>query len=135
MDTIKLDTRELDRIAKGLDTGREAIGRRIAFQIESEAKQNAPVDTSALRNSIYTLTTKDDGYGGASAVAESARPGIETEPHPALNGDELARVGPCVEYAYWVEFGRNKRPYFVRAVESVTSRLNTGEMAEDLGLT
>ena len=69
---IRIDTRELDRIAAQLGMKRKDIGRRIAFEIESEAKQLAPVDTSALRNSIYTVTQDEDNYASASAAAKGA---------------------------------------------------------------
>src|SRR3989304_2569212 len=105
MNEIKLDTKELARIAKQLNVKREAVGRRMAFQIEKRAKERAPKDTGAMRNSIYTVTKKEDGYGKAQSAAKSANPGVTTNPHPTPSGKIIANVGPCVDYAENKEFG------------------------------
>ncbi len=135
MTTIRLDTTELDRIAAQLGVKREAVGRKVAFDIEARAKQLAPVDTSALRNSIYTVTQAEDGYSQAAAAAESARPGTRSEAHPKPSGNVIACVGPCVEYAEYVELGTSKmaaQPYLVPAVEQVTEAFNSGKTWEAL---
>jgi HK97 gp10 family phage protein len=50
---IKLDTKRLDEIARKLDTNADGALRKISAQVEGLAKTLAPVDTSALRNSIH----------------------------------------------------------------------------------
>ena len=130
MTEIKLDTRELDKIAKQLNIRKEAVGRRMAFQIEKEAKQLAPKDTGALRNSIYTVTQKTDGYSAASSAAKSANPAVTTAPHPAPTGDVIANVGPCVDYAEYQEFGTSRmaaHPYLTPAVEQIAAKYNDGK--------
>jgi HK97 gp10 family phage protein len=64
---------------KGKDKFKKKL-RSLGFQIEREAKQNAPVDTGRLRGSI---TTKVEDLGNVLKV----------------------KVGTNVEYAPYVEFG------------------------------
>ncbi len=140
---VVLDTRELDRIASALGTNRNAIVRKAAFEIESEAKQNAPYETTALRNSIYTVTDGHNGYSNASGAAKSKRPDIETEAHPEPP-EGSAYVGPCVEYAARIEYGFNDtdslgrryhqaaQPYLTPAAEHVMQKYNNGEAWKEL---
>ena len=117
------------------DEPRKDIGRRIAFEIESEAKQLAPVDTSALRNSIYTVTQDEDNYASASAAAKGKRGDIQTEAHPSPTGNIIANVGPCVEYAEYVELGTSRmaaQPYLTPAVEKVAQKYNDGSAWKEL---
>jgi phage gpG-like protein len=144
--TVKLDTRELDRIMKNLSINRDQMIRKIAFEVEAQAKQNAPVDTSAMRNSIYTVTAQQDGYGAAMAAAKGQNPEVETTPHPKpKNG--AAHVGPSVEYAAAVELGHLTKPFrktygaqrfvaaqpfLVPAVEQVGAKYNDGSKWQEL---
>ncbi|MHB0968102.1 MAG: HK97-gp10 family putative phage morphogenesis protein [Bellilinea sp.] len=135
MNEIKLDTKELDRIAKQLNVKREAVGRRMAYQIEKRAKELAPKDTGALRNSIYTVTQKEDGYGKAQSATKSANSGVTTNPHPTPSGNIIANVGPCVDYAEYQEFGTSKmaaHPYLTPAVEEIAQKYNSGEEWKEL---
>lgn len=132
----KLDTKELDRIAKQLNTNRDAIIRRAAFEVEREAKQNAPYDTTALKNSIYTVTGKDNGYATASKNVKRKRPEAQTEAFPTPPKGS-AFVGACVEYAEYVEYPGavrkgGERPYLTPAFETVTNKYNDGKAWEDL---
>jgi HK97 gp10 family phage protein len=131
---ILLDTKELDRISAKLGKSRNAIVRRAAFEVESEAKQNAPYDTTALRNSIYTVTKGSNGYSKASNSAKSKRTGIETEAHPTPP-EGSAYVGPCVGYAEFVEFGTSRmaaQPYLTPAAEHVMQKYNSGDAWKEL---
>jgi len=132
----KLDTKELDRIAAKLGTNRDAIIRRAAFEVEGEAKQNAPHDTTALRNSIYVVTDKEDNYSQAANKARAQRPGVQTQAHPKPPKGS-AFVGPCVEYAEYVEYPGavrkgGERPYLTPAAEKVMNKYNSGEAWKEL---
>lgn len=144
MTTIKLDTSILDKIKKELPGRTQAVGRKMAFRVEYWAKRYAPVDTGALRNSIYTVTQTSDGFAGAVA---SAKKGSTTksgalssrrtkkgtrissittrsfERHPTPSGKIIANVGPCVQYAEYQEFGTARmhraHPFMTPAVERV----------------
>ena len=59
---VTLDTRELDRIARGLNMNTERVLASVAFEVEGGAKQSAPVDTGALKNSIRTRRINKDLY-------------------------------------------------------------------------
>ena len=65
---VKLDTRVLDAIAKGLDMNTDKVLQSAAFQVEAEAKVRAPVDTGALKNSIHTERKKAGLYWVADGV-------------------------------------------------------------------
>lgn len=132
---IKLDTRELERIANGLNTSTKKVLHRVAFQIEGDAKDRAPVMTGALKNSLYTDTGEGSGYSQASAAAKALRPGVETEEAPHPSGDIAAVVSACVEYAAYVELGTSKmssREYLKPAAEKAAKKLNDGSTWQEL---
>jgi HK97 gp10 family phage protein len=134
MSEIRLDTTELDRLARALSLNRDQMVRKIAFEVEGVAKTLAAVDTAAMRNSIYTVTPNEDGYGAASAAAQAANPKAATAPHPAP-GVGRAHVGPCVEYAEYVELGTSRmaaQPFLVPAVEQVGQAYNDGSKWQEL---
>lgn len=139
MNQVRLDTTECDRIASKLGTNVDAVIRRAAFQIEALAKQKAPYDTTALKNSIYTATSKEDGYSKAASEAESKQPGVETESFPVPDKEGYANVGPCVNYAIYVEYPGavrkgGERPYMAPAVEEVMQKYNSGKEWESIHL-
>jgi len=129
MSDIIIDTKEVDRVAAALGKNRDAIIRIMGFDIESEAKQNAPVDTSALENSHYTETHEGNTFQAASSAAKGMNPKVNTIQHPKPD-EGFVNVGPCVDYAMPVEFGTSKmaaQPYLVPAAESVSQKFNSGE--------
>lgn len=107
--SIKFDSREIDRIAKALDMKTAQAVNRIAYEVEGEAKQRAPVDTGALRNS-----------GDTDAATEQ---------------EPTAIVSFGVEYAVYQEFGTSRmaaQPYFTPAIEHVQQKYNSGAAFEEL---
>ena len=137
---IKLDTKELDRIAAGMNKSREQVMKKLAFDVEAKAKMKAPVLTGALRNSIYTETKAGGDYANASGKAMGAAWGeggriSETEQLPKPTGNIVAVVGACIEYALWVEIGtekKGKRPYLLPAAEEVSNKLNDGSTWKEM---
>ena len=135
MQTIKLDTRQLDKIAASLNTNRDKVLKAFAFQIEGKAKELAPVDTGAMRASIYTVTKDSDGYESARAASQAQNANVATGKHPTPSGKVIANVGPCVEYAGFVELGTSRmsaRPYLVPAVEQMARKLNDESMWREM---
>lgn len=151
---VRIDTRELDRIASRLNTNRKAIGRRIAFDIELWAKVMTPKDTTALENSVYTAAWDGDyqngettSFSAVDAKVKGKRPDVETEAHPTPTGNIIANVGPCVDYAEPVEYGHTRgvsvmgetftanvaaQPYLTPAVEKVAQKYNDGSAWKEL---
>jgi HK97 gp10 family phage protein len=124
MNEIRLDTAELDRLAAGLGKGVIDIVTGLAFEIEAEAKTLAPVETGALRASIYT-------NGKQSSSSPEIIGDAETEAIPTPSGDVIAVVGSGIEYAAYQELGTSKmaaQPYLYPAVEHKSAKLNSGEM-------
>lgn len=129
---ITLDTRELDRIAAKLGVTRDRIVMSLAFDIEAQAKQNAPVDTGALENSIYVEGKDKSGYQQAAAAVTSRRPKVHTGQHPIPSGKVIANVGPCVDYAEYVELGVYAQPFLLPAAYSVANKMNAGATWKEL---
>ncbi len=97
--TVKLDTRELDKLADSLNMETDRVIASAAFQVEAEAKARAPVDTGALKNSIHT------------------------EP----KGNKIYWVADGVEYGIYQEFGTHRmsaHPFMMPAVEKVRKQLD-----------
>ena len=148
---VTLDTRELDRIAAHFQKDIEDIIIAVAFEVEREAKKNCPVLTGALKNSIYTRTRKSGGgfsasmiKGFAKIVRKNAGVGSRNVTElPEPQGDEIAVVGPTVDYGFWVEFGHDiktkdgkrhiaGRPYLGPATEHWRQKINSGDMFRSL---
>ena len=129
MNDIVIDTKEVDRVAASLGKNRDAIIRIIGFDIESAAKQLAPYDTTALRNSHYTETAEGNTFNVADSNAKGANSKVTTIQHPKPD-EGFVNVGPSVNYAEFVEFGTSRQaaqPYLVPAAESVSQKFNSGE--------
>ena len=129
MPSFKLDTRELDKIVREMDGNKNKVGRMIGFELQAEAKKRAPRLTGAMSNSIYTVTKDYDGYSFASGAAKQANPSAMTQAHPKPSGNVLANVGPCVNYAEYVEFGTSRmaaQPFLTPAAEVISQKINDG---------
>jgi HK97 gp10 family phage protein len=116
--TYEINTRRLEQILARLPGNTEQAIRAVGFAIEAAAKTKAPVGTGALLNSIYTVTTKHDGYPAVDTDAERVS-------LPAPKADE-GFVGPSVEYGLYVEVGTNRmaaQPYLLPAVRQVEGNL------------
>ena len=128
--SFKMDTRELDKIVRNMDHNKNKVGKLLGFELEAEAKKRAPRLTSAMANSIYTVTKEQDGYTNASGAAKQANPKVETNRIPKPTENVIANVGPCVNYAEYVEFGTSKQaaqPFLTPAAETMVDKLNSGE--------
>ena len=132
---VTVDTARLDRLIRQLPGAVDDNIRAIAFEIEKKAKVIAPKDTGALRASIYTRTSRDNGYAQADAEAHEKNPVVSTHELPEP-GQHAAVVGPSVSYAIDVELGTARRaatPYLTPAVREVGNDLarRLGQAVED----
>ncbi len=91
---ISVDTSEVRALASRMATAGARVGaqgalllRKTAFDIEADAKQFAPVDTGALRNSISSSFDGDGRHGAMTA-----------------------EIGPTVDYGIYQEFGTSTQP-------------------------
>lgn len=119
--SIKLVKNDYATLADKLREAAKAIVKNAAFNVEHRAKDKAPVDTGALKSSIYTVTSESSGYAeaasGAGAVNGNATMQSE-EPRP--DRATLAVVHAGMDYATYVEFGTvhmGAQPFLVPAVE------------------
>lgn len=132
---VKLDTKELDRIAKQLGVKTDRVGMRFAFQVEAAYKQAAPIDTGAMANSCYVEGKSESNYDQAAGAAQRLNPDANLDRHPKPSGDVIANVGPAVEYAQYVEFGTSRQaaqPTLGPAVDSLAGKFNSGKEWEEI---
>lgn len=124
---VELDTRKLNALIRKIPGNVADAVASTAFAIERQAKINAPVDTSALRGSIYARIGKTkDGYAEAAAAVAAARPGTKMGALPEPENATTAYVGPGVEYAVYVELGTSRmgaQPFLLPAVRAVENSL------------
>lgn len=133
--TITLDTAELDRIQRELGWRTDTVIRRMAFELQGIAQVKAPHDTNALRNSIYTNTSKGSKYSEADAGAKARNPAAQTSPIPEASGEMTAVVGACVNYAQYLEEGTSRmaaQPFLKPAAEMVQTKLADGSTYKEL---
>lgn len=93
--TVSVTFDRFPEIAAALPGQTRAVVRKASFDVEGQAKNRAPVDTGALKNSIST-EFEDNGLTGI--------------------------IAPHVEYATFVEFGTRRmsaQPYMTPAAEAV----------------
>ncbi|MCA1596068.1 MAG: hypothetical protein LC772_06555 [Chloroflexi bacterium] len=99
------------------------IVRKTCFDIEGVAKQNAAVDTGAMRASIYSVVEGQDGSGDADAAALAANPKAELLPKPDLTVDTMnGFVAVGASYAGYIEYGTTRapaQPFLSPAVDQV----------------
>lgn len=112
----KIDPRVFERLPELIRKHASPVIRAAALQIEDLAKDAAPVDTGALKASIYTVTAGGSSASGALAAAASlytAEHGNEPPMDPVVPGDDdplRAVVAVGVEYGKYVEFGAGTAP-------------------------
>ena len=136
---IKLTDDRLKNIADEVRSKASALVRRTAFAVEREAKVNAPVDTGFLRNSIYTVTDRGNGYDRALASATrlgAKRHAGERRSTEGLMLDEVdtpgdltAIVAVGAEYGIHVEYGTDRaaaQPYLSPAVDKARPDWDAG---------
>jgi hypothetical protein len=116
---VQLDTRVLDAMIRNLDGNVAEAVAKTAFAVEARAKILAPVDTGALRASIYTALKGEERFNQARSDAASRRPNVAIAPLPVPRDGHTAYVGPSVEYGEIVHNGSSTmagRPFLAQAV-------------------
>lgn len=107
---VTTDTRRLNSIIQNTGRNTQQMLKAIGFQIEAKAKMKAPIDTGALRNSIYVADQDNNNPPFESD---------ETLPNPPTNS---VYVGPSVEYAIYQELGTSfmsPQPFMIPALREV----------------
>lgn len=95
------------------------VVRKAAFDIEAHSKMLVPVDTGALKNSIYTVTDRSSGYAAARASNPVGNP-FFGEVRPRGPMEAVVAVGQ--HYGVYIEYGTVRmagRPFMAAAVERV----------------
>ncbi len=111
---------KIPNLTRELRQDLSAVVRKAAFDIEGQAKVAAPVDTGALRASIYVAMRGETDYAQSAAEAQAKQAGVVLFPANAPGEDLAAHVAVGASYAAPVEF---KRPFLLPAVERVRGPL------------
>lgn len=136
--TVELDTKVLDNLIKHLNGNVEEAVNKAGFVVEGKAKLRAPIDTGALRASIYTsIKGNRQRFESAKgkAIAESHNVNSRGRIQPLTNEDivqlpepkdnHTVYVGPSVEYGAEVELGGQHaaQPYLLPAMRETEREL------------
>ena len=121
---IKLTQDRFDALRGQLREKAGQVVRKVALDIQADAQTMAPVDTGALKNSIYTVTSEGSDYGTALSQAMGANPDAAIlpaiSPEEASVDDLTAIVAVGAEYGLYVEMGTSRmaaQPYLGPAAE------------------
>lgn len=99
--------------------------RKAAFEVERLAKEGAPVDTGALRASIYVALSGESDYAEASADAEARmqqKKGGAVLPEIKPGEDLTAIVAVAAAHGIYIEHGTERqaaRPFLQPALDKV----------------
>lgn len=121
---VEADTRRLRTLIRQAGPSARQAVRNVAFAVERLAKQKAPVDTGALRASIYTVMDGEDNTVPMVPSDEARRVWV-----PAPRDMFVAHVGPSVDYGLYVELGTRymaAQPYLLPALREA-ERIVPGE--------
>jgi len=122
MNRVTTDTSRLNNIIAASGRNNARFIKTVGFAVEALAKTKAPVDTGALRNSIYTETGGID-----EGIADT---GLPNPPKDSVY------VGPTVEYALYLELGTsnsNAQPFMIPALREIERQLEANPtLARDI---
>jgi hypothetical protein len=116
---ITKNTKVLQQIRKELPEREQELVVRMAIDLEHEFALNAPRDTTAMAESVYTQTSWGTFKNGSpttvasvEARAKALNPDAEMSPSPTPGKGKfsVAYVKPIVRYFVWQEFGSAKMP-------------------------
>ncbi len=102
------------QMATGLHEALALAVKKVAFDVEAQAKTHAAVDTGFMKNSVYTVTVDSSDY---SADGIDALPQVDAPPD-----DHTAYVGVGANYAVYVETGTSRmaaQPFMAPAAAHV----------------
>src|SRR5215510_693058 len=128
--SVTIRSNRIQEVIRNLGNGVERVVEQTASDIQRRASVIAPVDTSALRNSIYVSNLNGNSdYSQHAAQASALNPlaQITPEVRPGqviwLSGNgnitHAAVVGPCVHYGVYQELGTRfmgAQPYMIPSI-------------------
>lgn len=114
---------KITKLTRSLEQRLSRVVLKTAFSIERDAKLKAPVDTGALRSSIYVVSENANTQENAYSQARARRSKVKLfEPIQTVSIDKLsAIVAVGVEYGALVEYGihrKSAKPYLIPAVNA-----------------
>lgn len=137
---VKVNSDILKRKRGAVGRHLEAAVRLTAFAAERAAKRRAPVDTGALRASIYTVTHSSDGredavYNAKTAYMGNTKKGFgytrsgefpeAAMPKTVIDSPWKALVAVAAAYGVHLEYGTHRmsaRPFLTPAALEVKSQ-------------
>lgn len=118
INSVRLDTRELDRLTAQLEPKAESLIAATAHQVEAVAKTRVPVDTGDLKSSIQASKAGRLRW----LVNVAAEYGVYVELGTGRRGaaSNIQRPEGITYAGYWA--GMAARPFLIPAVESVRGK-------------
>jgi len=109
--TAEVNVKALRDLEQSIQERLEAAVTKAAFKIQADAQAMAPVDTGALRASIFTVTHKRNAKPGAVAQMRALNPEAKEARFTDLPQSPFeAYVVVGVEYGIYQELGAGGRP-------------------------
>lgn len=103
-----------DKVMAAVKDAEQEFLLALAFQVEAEAKVNAPVDTGFMRNSSYVVGA------GQNTFVPRHDGDKETTPSPATpQDDQEVVIGFAADYTIYVE---STQPFIYPALQSVVAQ-------------
>lgn len=121
---VSVNLSGLERLIRAAPAAADRGIRKLAFATQRRAQDRAPVDTGALKSSIYTVTSRGSGMAKALAEARARRPGAKAAENAPTEARPMEAWVACgVEYGMYVEYGAmySRRPGFAEFGELVRS--------------
>lgn len=116
---VTVDTARLNTLITNSPKNKSKLIKAVGFAVEALAKIKAPVDTGALRASIYTATPDSNLTTNTST---------EQLPNPPKDS---VYVGPSVEYGIYQEF--DGQAFLIPALREIERQLEANpSMARDI---
>lgn len=115
------EVNNFDTLASEILASLDQAVRDMAGELVIDIQQAAPVDTGALRESVYLVTDKVSTYGLATGESKTAKGDVEIHPQATLDGPHEAVVAVAAGHGVFNEFGTSRmaaHPFFTPAVEA-----------------
>lgn len=95
-----------DAVEKGIDI----VIRKATIDAKAEAKLNAPFQTGATRNAIYSVTDQESDFQQAAIKAQEANPSVQVAEEERLDANHQGKVVAPLHYNIYLELGTARIP-------------------------
>lgn len=115
---VKLDMTALIALPERFQAATQTAVDKTLEQAKQIAQGYAAVDTTSMREGVYTSSATGSGYAEAAAAAESVNPGVELLPEVPQPPPGEGTLSDAVAHSLFIEFGTTRmsaRPFMAPA--------------------